>query len=83
MGLAIDLVLQGQSSSLSEVMPSNKTSLLMWGSGSCLLHWQSSFDAIGFSAEKINKSQNNIILTLGNVAAGENSEDTTGFTCVP
>lgn len=55
----------------------------MWGSGSCLLHWQSSFDAIGFSAEKMNKSQNNIILTLGNVAAGENSEDTTGFTCVP
>lgn len=39
--------------------------------------------AVQFSAEKINKSQNNIILTLGNVAAGENSEDTTGFTCVP
>lgn len=40
----------------------------MQGSGSYLLKWQSSFDAIGFSAEKTNKRQNNIIMSLGKVA---------------
>lgn len=55
----------------------------MQASGSYLLNWPSSFDAIGFSAEKINTRQNNIILTSGDVAAGENSEDTAGFTCLP